>query len=88
MISEDNDLTLRRLRHLAVVEPDPARSERVRARCGAAIASIAERQQQGRRPTASGRFTALVFELGLTYALSLGYLSAMMFDVLRVYMRR
>jgi hypothetical protein len=83
MRCEDNDPTLRTLGHLAVLEPDRARSDRVRMRCRAAIW-----QHQNKTTMASGRPTALGLESVLTYALSVGYLSAVIHDLLRVYMRR
>jgi hypothetical protein len=85
MTREDNDLTLQRLVRLPVLEPNPARSERVRSRCHAALA---QRQRQRERAIASRRVTARVLESGLMYALSVGYLYAMIHDVFLVYMRR
>ena len=85
MTPDANDPTLRSLRRLTVLEPEPARSERVRLRCRAAIS---ERQRQAERPTASQRFRAVALESGLTYGLSVSYFFAMIDDVLRVYMRR
>ena len=84
MTYEENDPTMHRLRRLAVMEPDTAQSVRVRMRCRAAIA---QRELHGERAMASRRFAAL-FESGLTYGLFVGYLSAMIHDLLRLYMRR
>jgi hypothetical protein len=82
MTPEDSDLTLRPLGRLAVVEPDRTRSERVRLRCRAAIAA------QPRRDAAAPRFTAIVLESGLMLGLSVVYLSAMIYDVVQVYIRQ
>jgi hypothetical protein len=79
----DYDVTFRQLRHLAVLAPDPARSERVRARCRAAIGQ----RRQNERPAAHRRSSAVVFKSGLTLGLAWSYLSAMICDVLRVYLR-
>jgi hypothetical protein len=84
MTLEDNRL-VQTLRHLTLLEPDPVRSERVRERCRAAIA---QPLPEGRRPIASGRFTAPVLDSGLTYSLCAGYLSALVLELLRVYLRR
>ena len=85
MTSDDSDPRLRRLRHLVVLEPDRGRSERVRVRCHAAIA---QRLVKAEESIASRPFSALVLESGLTYGLSIGYLAAMIHDLLRLYMRR
>ena len=84
MTSEANDSTLRTLQRLTVLEPETARSERVRQRCRAALA---ERQLPAAR-SSSRRSAAVVLESGLTYGLSVGYLFAMIGDLLRIYMRR
>ena len=84
MTYEENDLTMRRLRRLSVLEPNAGQSERVRIRCRAAIA---ERELRGEPAMASRRFNAL-FESGLTYGLLIGYLTGMIHDLLRLYMRR
>jgi hypothetical protein len=84
MTHEDNGL-VQTLRRLTLLEPDQVRSERVRVRCRDAIA---QPLPEGRRPTASGRFTAPILDSGLTYALSVGYLSALVHELLRVYLRR
>ncbi len=85
MTSDVNDPTLRNLRRLTVLEPERARSERVRMRCHAAIS---ERRRQGERQPPPKRFRAVALETGLTYGLSVGYFFAMIDDVLRLYMRR
>ena len=85
MTEEGPDRTVQTLRRLTLLEPDPTRSERVRMRCRAAIV---ERQMPGARASGSRRFTAFVLESGLTFGLSVGYLSAMVYDLLRVYLRR
>ena len=83
MTCDANDPSLHALRHLTVLEPEPARSARVRYRCRAVLAE----RLRGERPTAR-RFAATVFESGLMYGLSVGYLFAMIQDLLMVYMRR
>jgi hypothetical protein len=85
MTWEDNDVALQRLGRLTVLEPNPARGERVRSRCHAALA---RRQRQRERAISSRRLTARLLESGLMCALSVGYLFAMIHDVLRVYIRR
>jgi hypothetical protein len=85
MTSDAQDPTLHRLRRLPLLEPDCARSERVRRRCRTAIA---ERHLQAGRATASRRVTAVAVESGLAYGLSFGYLLGVIDDLLRVYMRR
>jgi hypothetical protein len=85
MTVESHDLTLRQLTRLAVLEPDRARSERVRECCRAAIA---QRQRQGRPEKASGRLITYVSGSGLAYTLSVAYVSAMTLEVLRVFLRR
>ena len=82
MTREANDPPLDALRHLTVLEPEPARSERVRYRCRAALTE----RLRGERPTPARRFAASVLESGM-YGLSVGYLFAMIQDLLRVYMR-
>lgn len=84
MTCEANDPSLHALRHLTVLEPEPGRSEHVRYRCRAALTE----RLHGERPTAARRFAAIVLESGLMYGLSVGYLFAMIQDLLLVYMRR
>lgn len=85
MTSESDDLALETLRRVPVLEPDPARSTRVRQRCRAAFAG---RRQQGERSGASRPSAAVRLEAGLMYGLSVGYLFALIGDLLRIYMRR
>jgi hypothetical protein len=86
MRSVDHDLTLHHLRRLAVLQPDAARSERVRMRCHAAIADRCP--APGARALPPGRSRARVIESGLVWALSIGYVSAVIHDLLRVYLHR
>ena len=81
----ESDSTFLRLRHLAVAEPDRARSERVRMHCRAALAKRHARETASEE---SRRFTTLVLESGFTYGLCLGYLGAMIHDLTRMYLRR
>jgi len=85
MTSQTNDPMLHTLRRLTVLEPGAARSERVRQRCRT---TLAERQLQPGRSRGASRSAAVVLESGLTYGVSVGYLFAMINDLLRVYMRR
>ena len=85
MRPQENDLTFHRLERLAVLAPDAARGERIRARCHAVIA---ERQQQHGEKMTAGRFTGIVVGSMLTFGFSVGLLFAMIDDVLRVYLRR
>jgi hypothetical protein len=73
---------LRRLRGLAVVQPDAARTERARQRCHA---TLARRQPRGGRPRASSRLRAA--GLGVLATLVVGLVAGMIHDVLRVYLR-
>jgi hypothetical protein len=84
MTSDGNDPILYALRRLTVLEPEPARSARVRQRCRAALV---DRRLQRQCPP-SRRSAAAVLESGLTYGLSIGYLLAMIGDLLRIYVRR
>jgi hypothetical protein len=94
MTFEKDDLTFRQLTRLTVLEPDTARSIRVRERCRAAIYGAPSAPNQCDAPsapnqeTASGRLIGILAEPGLTYALSVGYLVAVTVDVLRVFLRR
>jgi hypothetical protein len=84
MTSDATDPILHTLQRLTVLEPEPERSARVRQRCRTALA---ERHLQG-ECWPSKRPTAVVLESGLTYGLSIGYLLAMIDDLLQLYMRR
>jgi hypothetical protein len=85
MTDENRDLMLRRLSSLAVLQPDSARSERVRRRCRAAL-------DRGRGPDAGLHAPARVHRpalvSALTYALSAGLVVALVQDLVRVYWRR
>ena len=85
MTSEIDDPTLQRLRRMIVLEPDPVRSRQVQMRCRAAITKP---PRQGGRVIVPSRLKALALERGLTYGLCVGYLFALIHDVVRVYMRR
>lgn len=82
MSTNDDDLMLRRMRGLAVLQPDEARTERARRRCHAALAA---QQPRGRRPRATGRVRAA--GLGVLVTLVAGLVAGMIHDVLRVYLR-
>ena len=84
MTSDASDPTLYALRRLTVLEPEPARSARVHQRCRTALV---DRHVQ-RQCSPSRRPAAVVLESGLTYGLSVGYLFAMIGDLLRIYIRR
>jgi hypothetical protein len=85
MTDRDHDLTLHRLRQLAVLQPAAARSQDVRTRCRAAL--DARRGALPARPTRGG-LSAPPLASGLGWALSAGYASAVLHDVLRVYLLR
>ena len=85
MMPDDHDPTWHRLQRLTVIEPDPARSDRVRRRCRVAMA---ERPPHERHAIARPRYIGRILEPGLTYGLSVVYLSAIIYDVMRVYLRR
>ena len=76
-----DDLIRRNLLHVGVVAPDRARSERVRARCHAALAA---RQSESARSLRRTRFTAAALEPVLMGAFCLLYLAAVIYDVLRL----
>jgi hypothetical protein len=76
-----DDLTPRNLLHLPVLAPDRVRTERVRARCHAALAA---RRSEAARPLGRARFTAAVLEPALMGVLGLMYLAAVVHDVLRL----
>jgi hypothetical protein len=82
MSGHDDDLMLRRLRGLAVLEPDATRTERARQRCHAVFAA---RQSRGGSSGANGRFRAA--GLGALATLVAGLVVGMIDDVLRVYLR-
>ncbi len=81
MSDEADEATLRRLRRLPVLEPDPARAERVRARCRD---MLNRRQQRAERSTRPDRFTAVVLQPALVGSLGLSYLLAVLYDVIRL----
>jgi hypothetical protein len=80
MSDEANDPLLRSLRALPVLEPDPARAARVRAR-GRDI--FARRRRQATQPAGSSSIVVLL-ERALVGGLCLIYLSAVLHDVLRL----
>jgi hypothetical protein len=85
MTPEDGDLALHYLGRLAVLTPEAARSARVRARCRAVLA---QQQTPGEGGKSAARTTAVVVQSALPFALSAGFLAAMILDALRVYARR
>ena len=82
---DDRDPTWHRLQCLTVIEPDPARSDRVRRRCRVAMAARPQHVQSAIAPPG---YLGRILEPGLTYGLSVVYLSAIIYDVMRVYLRR
>jgi hypothetical protein len=77
------------LRRLPTAGPDPARSERVRARCHAAIArryqpGLDEAADRSRRSRDRRGFGRRVLEPAAVAGFSLVYLSAIILDVLRL----
>ena len=85
MMPDDRDPTWHRLQCLTVIEPDPARSDRVRRRCRVAMAARPQHVQSAIAPPG---YLGRILEPGLTYGLSVVYLSAIIYDVMRVYLRR
>lgn len=85
MTFDANDPTLCGLRRLTVLEPDPVRTGRVRQRCRVALAA---RPPQAEPPEGSRRSAAVVLDSRLLCGLSIGYLFAMIGDLLRLYLRR
>jgi hypothetical protein len=85
MIDTHDDLTWQSLRRLRVLEPDAARADRLRLRCRAAMV---EQQHRRDRQTAPRHERTSVLESALACGLSVGYLSAMVVDLLRLYLRR
>jgi hypothetical protein len=83
-MTETGDAILQRLSRLTVLQPDAARSERVRAESRAAIGGRHPPPESASRP----RRVTRSLEAGLVYVLSSGYLVAMLVDLLRVYTRR
>jgi hypothetical protein len=78
---EDRDPILRQLARLPVETPDAARSERVRARCGAALT---RRQAVPKRIAPSNGIRSLV-GLTLVGGLCVVYLTVVIGDALRFY---
>jgi hypothetical protein len=85
MRTQDDDLTLRRLRGLTVLQPDASHAERVRSRCQATLVSRPSRHVRWR--AADLVYPARVGAL-LTCALCLGLVAGMIQDVLLVYLRQ
>ena len=82
MTHDELDMMLERQSRTAILEPDAHRAARVRGRCRAAMAARPERGQSAAFWPAS----RLSSELG--YALSAGYVIAMIIDLARLYLRR
>jgi hypothetical protein len=81
MTDELDDVTLRRLGRLQVLEPDPVRGERVRARSRALMARRHERVERVTRPDP---FTSLMLQPAVVIVLCISYLFAVAYDVLRL----
>ena len=81
MTIEHDDALMRKLRHLALVEPEAARMDRIRVRCHD-VAS--KREQRAKRVKAGGRVKGFLLELALVGAFSLVYLCAIMYHLLRL----
>lgn len=76
------DLALRNLQRLPVIEPDAARAAHVRAKCHAALA---RRQPKSRRITHALRGAVFAIESALIGALGVSYFVALIMDALRLY---
>jgi hypothetical protein len=70
------------LSHLQVLEPDPVRAGRVRARCRD---MIVKRQQHAESSARPDGFTAVVLQPALVAGLCLGYLLGVIYDVIRLH---
>lgn len=81
-LHESEEDLLSRLACLRVAEPDAARLERVRARGRATL--LQRRQRAERRRTRNG-FAARVLEPALVGGLSVSYLLAILFVLLKVH---
>ena len=84
MIDDVDDATWRRLRGLPVLEPEHGRSENVRVRCRA---MLAERQRTNGASPRVQRLTSGL-EAAVAGGVSVGYLVAIVDEMLRVYLRR
>jgi hypothetical protein len=67
---------------LRVLEPDPARAERVRARCRDTLAG---RQQRAEDSTSPDGVTAVVLQPALVGGLCLIYLLGVVYDIIRLH---
>jgi hypothetical protein len=80
-MSEDaDDIVLHRIRSLGGFDSDPVRAVRVRARCHEILARRQQRPEFQKRPD---RFTDLLLQPLFVVCLSLGYLAAVIYDVIR-----
>ena len=83
MMSDDAEGASRLwLSRLRVLEPDSARSERVRARCRN---MIVKRQQHAESSARPDGFTAIVLQPALVGGLCLSYLLGVIYDVIRLH---
>ena len=82
MTDEPVEATLGRLLRLRVLEPDPARADRIRTRCRDIVARRQPRTERGTRPD---RFTGAVLQPALVAGLCLCYLLAVVYDVIRLH---
>ena len=83
MTDEEMRLTMGRIHAANVLEPDRLRGEAVRLRCQTAIARRKGTQTLRSQPDEVG--TPLASRL--VYVLSIGYLTAMIYDLARIYLR-
>jgi hypothetical protein len=81
-IDEGDDPKLAGLRRLLILEPEPARAERVRARC---LAALAQRRSKAEGSTARAGFATRVLEPVLVAGFCATYLFALLQDVLRLH---
>jgi hypothetical protein len=86
MTAKCDDATLRTLRHVPVLQPDAARTERLRTRCHGVLA---RRHQQAERSKQRGTsYRTLTLDAALLGALSVVYLLGLVYDVLRLHALR
>ena len=84
MNDDDDDLTWRRLRAIGTIHPDAANSERVRARCHAALTRRTPASRDSRRRTQ----LLLRLESGVASGFVITYVMALLGELLRLYAQR
>jgi hypothetical protein len=85
MTFDAEDRIAHRLRQLTVLDSNPERRNRTRARCRAALT---EHQPVSHHSIATPWVRAFGVESGLAYGLSAAYVVGIIADLLRIYLRR